>query len=371
MEKNEVKNIRQRRFFKKESKLFFMIISILMGFLIGAIVLKLSGYPPLEAYKSLFQGVFKRPRNVGWMVVNATPIIFTGLGVCFAFKAGLFNIGAEGQFMIGAIVGFIIGFSLDLPSFLLIPIALICAFLAGALYGAIAGFIKAKFGMHEVITTIMLNWIAFYFHNFIVNIKAFKQPNSMGTFEIKDAAKITLFEKSAGNLPGFLKSFFQAPVHFGIVLAIITAIILYFILDKTTLGYQFKACGLNSEASEYAGINTKRKITQSMAIAGGVCALGGCCQVLGFSYSISLLSSMENFGFDGLAVSLLANNNPFGCILSGLFFGGLNYGGTNIQRVLQVPSEVISIIMGTIIVFTAIPLVFKILRAKFNKRRGK
>ncbi|MDO4594039.1 MAG: ABC transporter permease [Tissierellia bacterium] len=369
MERNEIKNIRQRKFFHSNNKLVFILISILIGFLVGAVVLALAGYNPIEAYKSLFQGVFRKPRNVGWMIVNATPIIFTGLGVAFAFKTGLFNIGAEGQYMIGSIVGFVLGYLLHLPLILHVLVILVAAALAGAIYGGLAGFIKAKFGMHEVITTIMLNWIAFYFTNFIVNRPLFKMPNSMGTYEIQESARIT-FPKLSENAPEFLRSFFGASVHFGIILAIIVAIVLYYILEKTTLGYQLKAVGLNDEAAKYGGINTNAKLTQSMAISGAVCALGGACQVMGYTYGIYFLSSMENFGFDGLAVSLLANNNPFGCIFTGMFFGGLNYGGSNIQRVLQVPTELINIIMGTIIIFTAIPLVFKIIRAKVRKKRG-
>lgn len=369
MEMNSEKNIKQKKFFRLNNKLAFMLVSILVGFLVGAIVLVLAGYNPIDAYISLFQGVFRRPRNIGWMIVNATPIIFTGLGVTFAFKTGLFNMGAEGQYMIGSIVGFILGYVLHLPFIIHVIVILIFAALAGALYGGLAGYIKARFGMHEVITTIMLNWIAFYLTNFIVNLPIFKMPNSMGTHEIQETAKIT-FPTMPDSAPEFLKSFFGASVHFGIIIVIIIAFVLHFILEKTTLGYQLKAVGHNEEAARYGGINTKAKLTQSMAISGAVCALGGACQVLGFNYGIYLLSSMENFGFDGLAVSLLANNNPFGCIFSGMFFGGLNYGGSNLQRVLQVPTELIKIIMGTIIIFTAIPLVFKIVKAKINKRRN-
>ena len=370
MENKEKTNIMKKRKLSADNKFVFMLVSVLVGFLVGAIVLALAGYNPLEAYKLLFQGIFKRPKNIGWTIVNATPIIFTGLGVAFAFKTGLFNIGAEGQYMIGSIVGFIIGYSLDLPPVLHIIVTLLLAAIAGAVIGGLAGLIKAKFGIHEVISTIMLNWIIFYFNNFIVNLPRFKEPNSMGTYEIKESAKITLFRNMSENAPEFLRNFFKAPIHFGIILAIIIAILLRFILKKTTLGYQLKAVGFNKEAAEYGGINTNRKLTQSMAISGAVCALGGATQVMGYGYSISILASMENYGFDGLAVALLANNNPLGTILSGFFFGGLHYGGTNIQRVLQVPSELINIIMGTIIIFTSIPLVFKIIKAKRNRKRG-
>ena len=349
-----------------DSKLTFTLVSIILGLLVGAIVLALTGYNPIDAYTSLVSGVFKSPRNMGWAIVNSTPIILTGLGVCFAFQTGLFNMGAEGQFIIGSTVGFLLGHILNLPPIIHVILTLVVALLAGLIYGGLAGFIKAKFGIHEVISTIMLNWIAFYFQNFIVY--RYQKPNSMSTFDINDSAKITLVENAAKKFDGFFGQFFKAPIHLGFILAIICVILVYFILTKTSLGYKLKAVGLNREASRYGGINTERKIIQSMGISGAICSLAGVCQVMGYTYSLPLLSAMENFGFDGLAVSLLASNNPIGCIFSGLFLGSLKYAGSNLQRTMGVPSELISIIIGTIILFTAIPLIFKIIRAKIRKR---
>ncbi|WP_299032867.1 ABC transporter permease [uncultured Anaerococcus sp.] len=350
----------------KGSTLIFTLVSVLLGLLVGAIVLALAGYNPIEAYQKIIEGVFKSPRNMGWAIVNSTPIILTGLGVCFAFKTGLFNMGAEGQFIIGTTVGFLLGYGLDLPPVLHVLVTVLLAILAGFIYGGIAGFVKAKFGIHEVISTIMLNWIAFYFQNFIVF--RYKMPNSMNSFEVKDSAKITLIQNAAQKYDGFMGQFFRAPIHAGIFFAIICAILIHFILNKTSLGYKLKAVGLNKEASEYGGINVNRKLIQSMAISGAICSLAGVSQILGYTYSLPQLSAMENFGFDGLAVALLASNNPIGCIFSGLFLGSLKYAGGNLQRTMGVPSELISIIIGTIILFTAIPLIFKIIRAKINKK---
>ena len=173
------------------------------------------------------------------------------------------------------------------------------------------------------------------------------------------------------GLPKAIDNFFKAPIHLGLILAIVAAILLWYILKKTNLGYELKAVGLNQDAAKYGGIDVNKKLTLSMAISGAVCSLGGITQVLGYRYTISALSSMENFGFDGLAVSLLANNNPIGCIFSGLFFGGLKYSGANVQRVLHAPTEMINIIMGTIILFTAIPLMFRIIKSRFKNKGGK
>lgn len=350
----------------KSSPLVFTLVSILLGLIVGAIVLALAGYNPIEAYQKIIEGIFKSPRNMGWAIVNSTPIILTGLGVCFAFKTGLFNMGAEGQFIIGTTVGFLLGYLLDLPPIIHVIVTVLVALVAGFIYGGIAGFVKAKFGIHEVISTIMLNWIAFYLQNFVVY--RYRMPNSMSSFEVKESAKITLVKNAAQKYDGIFGQFFKAPIHMGIIFAIVCAILIYFILAKTSLGYKLKAVGLNKEASEYGGINVNNKIIQSMAISGAICSLAGVSQILGYTYSLPILSAMENFGFDGLAVALLASNNPIGCIFSGIFLGSIKYAGGNLQRSMGVPSELISIIIGTIILFTSIPLIFRILKAKMNKK---
>ena len=350
----------------KSSPLVFTLVSILLGLIVGAIVLALAGYNPIEAYQKIIEGIFKSPRNMGWAIVNSTPIILTGLGVCFAFKTGLFNMGAEGQFIIGTTVGFLLGYLVDLPPVIHVFVTVVVALLAGSIYGGIAGFVKAKFGIHEVISTIMLNWIAFYLQNFVVY--RYRMPNSMSSFEVKESAKITLVKNAAQKYDGIFGQFFKAPIHMGIIFSIVCAILIYFILAKTSLGYKLKAVGLNKEASEYGGINVNNKIIQSMAISGAICSLAGVSQILGYTYSLPILSAMENFGFDGLAVALLASNNPIGCIFSGIFLGSIKYAGGNLQRSMGVPSELISIIIGTIILFTAIPLIFRILKAKMNKK---
>lgn len=362
---SEEKKIKKKSL--KESKALFTIVSILIGFLAGALVLRLAGYAPWQAYKLLFEGVFKSPRNIGRTIVNSTPIILTGLGVCFGFQAGLFNMGAEGQFIIGSLVGFLLGYRLNLPPFLHVIITIFVAMVVGGLYGGLVGLLKAKLGIHEVISTIMLNRVAFYLQNFLVT--TYKKPNSMSTFDVQDTAKITLFPQAKLNFEGGMKRFFKAPIHGGVIAAIVAVIVVYYILKKTTLGYEIKAVGLNKEACEYGGINTDKRIIQAMTIGGILCSLGGVTQLLGYTYALPQLSAMENFGFDGLAVSLLASNNPIGCIFTGLFFGGLKYAGSNLQRVMGVPSEIINIIIGVIVLFTAIPLVFKIISAKHKRRK--
>lgn len=347
---------------------FFIVIAIFIGLLAGGISMILAGFNPLEAYKAMFDGVFASPRSIGWTIVQSTPIILTGLGIAFAFNTGMFNIGAEGQYIMGTIITMMVGTSISLPKPIQIPVIIVIALIVGAIYGGFAGFLKSKFGIHEVISTIMLNWIAFYLNNFVASSNTFAKVNSLASIQINNASRITLFPESGNQLPGFLGKFFSAPVHAGIIIAILFCIFIYILLNKTTYGYEFKAVGLNPSATEYAGININKTMISSMAISGAICSLAGAVQVMGYSYHISRLGAMENFGFDGIAVALLAMNNPIGVIFSGLFFGGLNYSGGNIQRVLRAPTEMIDIVIGSIILFSAMPLLFRILRRKFKRK---
>lgn len=356
---------------KSNNKIFFLILSVVLGFSFGAIALLVSGYNPLEAYAVIFQGIFGRPKYVSWTIIRATPVIFTGLGVAFAFRTGTFNIGAEGQYIIGSLVAAWVGYALNLPLALHILVVLLAVLLAGAVWGGLAGYIKARFGVNEVITTIMLNWIAFYLNNFIIYLPGFKKPNSEASFSIQDSASIKIFtelRKTAGN--GFIKDFFSAPVNLGFFLAIVTAVVLWYILKKTTLGYSLKAVGFNPDAAEYGGINVKKNLVISMAISGAICALGGATQVLGVTGNVATLSAMEGNGFDGIAVALLAFNHPIWAVLSGLFFGGLKYGGAQIQRAMGAPYEMIQIVIGTIILFSSMPLFVRILSRKWKGKKG-
>lgn len=367
-----MKQFKNRRLSEiKDSKIVFIVISIIFGLLAGALALVLAGYNPLEAYRVMLEGVFSKPRNMGWVLVRSIPIIITGLGISFAFKTGMFNIGAEGQYIVGTIVAVIVGTSINLPKIIQVPVILMLSMLAGAVWGGIAGLIKAKKGIHEVITTIMLNWVAFYFNNLVANSKTFKMANAMNSIDINQNSRIRVFDQTPSWLGELGKSFFSAPVHYGFVFAVIIAFVLLYILNKTTFGFKLKSVGFNPYAAEYSGINVNKTMTLSMAIAGAVCAFAGAVQIMGYTNHISNLGSMENFGFDGLAVSLLALNNPVACIFSGLFFGALNYSGANLQRVLHAPTELINIIIGTIILFTSMPLLFKVIKAKMSRRKNK
>ena len=339
----------------------FSLLSILLGLLVGAIVLVISGNSPIKAYGAMIEGIFGKPKYIAWTIIKATPYILTGLSIAFAFKTGLFNIGAEGQFIIGALVATLVGYSIQLPAIIHIPLTMILAGLAGGLWGSIAGFLKSKFGINEVIATIMLNWIAFYLSNFMVSNSFISVENSEASVNIQESASIGI-----DWLKGLVGP--ATSVNWGIIISIILVFVIWFVLTKTTLGFELRAVGHNKDAAEYAGIDVGKSILKSMAIAGLLAGVAGAIQVMGVTHNITVLAAQEGYGFDGIAVALIANSNPIGVIFSGLLFGAFKYGGTKMQSV-GAPSEVISIIIGSIVYFIALVHVIKIAVQKISKKR--
>ncbi|SHJ03935.1 nucleoside ABC transporter membrane protein [Geosporobacter subterraneus DSM 17957] len=341
--------------------LILTLLSIVMGLLVGALIITLSGYNPLEAYRLMLEGIFSQPRYIAWTVIRATPLILTGLSVAFAFRTGLFNIGAEGQFIIGALTAALLGYFLELPAILHVPIVLCGSILAAATWGGIVGFLKSKFGIHEVIASIMLNWIALYFMNYIINQPGFKRPGTEASFDIHESARI--------SIPWMREVLGPATkVNWGIVIALVITAVIYYLLFKTTIGYELRAVGYNKDAAEYGGINVNRSIMLSMAIAGALAGAAGAMHVMGVSFRVSVLAAMEGYGFNGIAVALIGNNNPFGVILSAFLFGGLTYGGSKMQTI-GVPTEVINIVIGSIIFFVATYRIFRYVLVLFNRKK--
>lgn len=368
---------RVRKFFRN-SNIGYTLASVFIGFLVGAVILAIAGFNPLEAYSVMIKGVFSRPSYIAWTIIRATPLIITGLSIAFAFKTGLFNIGAEGQFIVGAMTAAAAGYFIKLPAIIHIPVVIILAMTAAGIYGGFAGYLKAKHGVHEVISTIMLNWIALYLNNYIVRLEGFKRATTQKSFDIQPTSSIIILEqwkrseigKAWLNNHEFWKDVFRTPLNFGIVGAIILAIIIWYVLNKTTLGYELKAVGFNKHAAEYGGINVQKSIIVSMLMAGALAGAAGAFHVMGESKSIASLAAMEGYGFDGIAVALIGGSTPLGAIFSGFLFGGLKYGGTKIQPALGAPSEVISIVIGTIVFFIAIPRAIKYIIEKLPKKRG-
>lgn len=357
------------------NKILTGLFSILIGFFFGAIILQLSGISPVEAFEVFIEGAFSRPNYIAYILIKSTPLILTGLSIAFAFKTGLFNIGAEGQFIIGAITAAVLGYLFNFPAYIQIPFLIMSSIIVSGLYGGLSGFLKAKYGVHEVLSTIMLNWIALYLSNYVVFIEKLRRPHMETTESIQANSSITFFENwkisDAGiewlNEHEFLKLFLRPPVNAGFLIALLCVFFIWFLLKKTSYGKKLKAVGLSPMAATYAGINTKAKITQSMMIAGALSGLAGATHVMGVSKNIAVLSAFENYGFDGIAVSLIGANHPIGVVFSGLFLGTLKYAGQKIQPQLDAPGELINIIIGLIVFFISMPKIISFTKRRWGK----
>lgn len=357
------------------------IVAILFGFFVATIVLASAGYDPIEAFEALIDGMIGKPKYIANVIIKATPLLFTGVAVAFAFRVGLFNIGAEGQYVFGTVFATIVGILLDLPPVLQIPVVLLVGMLAGAAAGALVGWLKAKFGIHEVITSIMLNWISLYFNNFVVNSEAFHKANSTKSLPINPSGYTMLFTDMKSSSDG-LAALKDIPVvgdaiartdaNVGIIVAIIAAIFIGWLLMRTKVGYEMRAVGFNRDAAQFTGINVKRNLVLCMAISGALCGVAGALNITGLNpHSISVLAAFENYGFNGLSVAFIAGCSPVGCIPASLLFAGLLYGGQSVQQVVGAPSEIISIIIGTIVFFMALGGVIPMLAEYLDRRRAK
>lgn len=344
----------------KDSSVLYTLIAIVTGFIVGAILLAVIGISPIAAYGRLVEGIFGKPKYIAWSIVYASPLILTGLSVAFSFKTGVFNIGAEGQFVVGSLAAVIVGACLDLPPVIHVIVCAAAAMLAGALWGTIVAVLKVKKGINEVLSYIMFNWIAYYLSNYMVNTEwLHNEGNAEATKDIKKTASLIC--------PDFITKLTDCKnTNWGIVIAVAAAIVIWFIISKTTLGYQLRAVGFNKNAAEYGGINSNAAVMKAMAISGALAGLGGMVQLCGMGSRISQFSGQEGFGFEGITVALIASSNPIGCIFSGLFYGMMKYGGTKLT-LIKAPSEVIDIIMGVIVLFIAISHIFRHL---LNKKKG-
>ena len=375
------------------SSLLASLVCILIGLIVGFIVLLILGGITLaqegnaasfselltitweKGLKPILQGGFYKSGNTMGMgvrmeILQAAPLIMTGLSVAFAFKTGLFNIGAAGQYTLGAFFALYSAMVLKLPWYL----CLAASALGGALWGAIPGIFKAFLNVNEVITSIMFNWIGLYAVNTMIyqqgtgpmfNIKTTK------TFTLKEAAPAALipnFNVTVGGKEYFGKLFRPT---IGIFLAIGIAVLVYIIINKTTFGYELKACGHNKHAAQYAGINEKKNVVLSMTIAGALAGLGaGLFYLSGSKEWEPLMSTMLPMaGFNGISVALLASSHPIGCIFSAIFISHITVGGGFMYAKLF-PGEVADIISGVVIYLCAFSLLFKSGILKLMKRKG-
>lgn len=362
------------------NQFFRTFLAIILGFVVAGIMLLLMGHNPFSVYTTMFTGVFTNPRNIAETIVKATPLIITGASIAFAFKTGLFNIGAEGQYTMGFVLAGMVGIMIDLPWFLQVPVLLLAGMIGGLLLGGIAGILKSKFGVHEVISGIMLNWISLYFLNYIALGSSFFVQETSGTAPINVSGQIKLFaaEKAAGDyasiteVPIIGKVLARSDINYGILIAIAVAVFLHFVIKKSTLGYQLKAVGFNKDAAEFAGIDVNKNIIRSLAIAGMIAGLAGAVNIMSLSpHKITSLAMFENYGFDGLSVALIAGSSLIGVIPSAVLFAIFRIGGSVIQQQYQISSEIISILIGVIIFFIALSSILPIIADIIASRKTK
>lgn len=338
------------------------IMAIAAGLLFGLIILLFSNArQAFPAFGMILKGGFTDGLvGLAQVFYLSTPIILTGLSVGFAFKTGLFNIGSSGQFTCGAFAAVFIGVKWTfLPDNIHWIVALLGAFIAGAIWGMVPGILKAIANVNEVITSIMMNYIGMYLVNILI-VKYVYDPIKSQSVPVAASAIIPK--------AGLDKIFNSNNINISIFIAILAVIVIYFVLNKTTFGFELKACGLSPEASRYAGINAKRNIILSMAIAGALSGLGGGLLYLaGSGKYLQVIDVLAPQGFNGISVALLGMSNPIGILFAGLFIGHITVGGNNIQLYNFVP-EIVDIIISTIIYFGAFALLIKNLFVRFRRR---
>src|SRR6266496_2644907 len=345
------------------------VISVILAFIAGAIVILIT-WPDktvgpfqniINAYAALFTGSYGSLANISDTLVIVTPLIFASISVAIAFRAGLFNIGAAGQLAVGAMAADMIGLTFtSWPSWLLIPVMLLASILAGAIWGGIAGFLKAWRGAHEVVTTIMLNWIAFYGTDYLINSAPFTAPFGVTqTIALSPQAQLpslaALYNQTLGNFLPRLDPFllFSYTVDVSIFFALIALVIYWFIISRTTFGYEIRVIGQNPKAAKYAGIPTRRNIFLVMAIAGAFAGLAGSTNLMGqpgYNLTATAFSGLPT-GFDAIAVALLGQTTAIGILLASLLIGGLRSGSTAMQSIAHVDPNLVLIIEALVLFF--------------------
>ncbi|MCL2400564.1 MAG: ABC transporter permease [Defluviitaleaceae bacterium] len=344
------------------------ILVVIVGLLIGFIILLISDSgQALPAFATILTFGASSMRNAGDVLLFATPIILTGLSVAFAFRTGLFNIGASGQFTFGGFVAIFIGVEfLFLPPPIRILASIIAAALAGALWGAIPGLLKAYRNVHEVISCIMTNYIGMFFVNFLIINHLFDQGRGTSTRMPSDSNLPTM-----GLEHIFRDNIRASHVNSGIIITILIVILVYIILEKTTFGYELKACGFNKEAAKYAGINENRNIIFSMMISGALAGTAGALNFMnGTGLSMSIVDALAMEGFTGISVAFLGLNHPIGIIFSGILVSYLYLGGARMQ-LFGFSIEIVEIVISIIIYFCAFVFLVKSFLGNAIKNFGK
>ncbi len=364
MNQNFVKRLVER--VGRTSSFRLTVLAVLSALVVGAVIIVLSDIDSLrdgdfgtalgtvvKAYWALFVGSFGSLRALSNTISSTTPLLLCGISVAVAFKAGLFNIGATGQMLAGGMTSLWVGFAMHGPGIIQVPLAIAAGALGGAIFGAIPGILKARTGAHEVITTIMLNNMAAFLVLWLLKTTLFQREDRTDP--------ISKLVDPAGRLPrmfGFLSGRQDLLAHVGFLVAVLAVIVFWWVLQRSTIGFEFRAFGLNSDAAQYAGMRTKRLTVTAMMIAGAFAGMAGGSEVLG-TYGYASQNFAGNIGFDAIAIALLGRSTPLGTAFAAVLFGALQAGGRQMQANTDVPIDLIVVLRALIVMFIAAPLLVK------------
>ncbi|MCG7406214.1 ABC transporter permease [Paenibacillus sp. ACRRX] len=345
----------------RQESVWISLLSIVIGLVIGAIVMLVSGYDPLLAYQSLVEKIVGNSYDFGETLRAVVPLIMTGLAVAVAFRAGLFNIGVEGQIVMGSIGALLVGHFVSLPPVIHGIVAMIVGTLVGGLWGMLVAWLKTSRGINEVISCIMLNWCALYISHIV--IRTLMEESGTGRSKlIQESASIQLDSLSAW-MDG-------ARIHWGFAIAIIAVIGYSFFMNKTKWGYEIRAVGSNRHAAHYAGMKVNSTVLRAFFISGMLGGMVGTFEVLGVFKYVAIAPATSGLGFDGIAVALLGMNTAIGIFFSAILFGALMYGAQGMSFGADVPGEVVRMIISIIIFFTAAPGLLRMF-FKLRTRKGR
>lgn len=312
------------------------IISVLLALVVGGIVIACLGKNPIQGYALLFSGSLGTPQKFASSLVSACPLIFTALAAAFAYRCGVFNLGGEGQFIMGAVSAIVFLLVTGIEGVLGTVLAILVGTVVGALWAALPGIMKITRGLNEMITSIMLNYVATLFMGFIYT-NAFRDGGNPQTPSVADSVMLA-------KIPGFR-------IHTGVILAIVLGLVVAYVISKTSFGFKIRAVGLNPLASKVNGFNVKFLVMAAFVISGAIAGMGGAVELLGKQYR--LMSGFgSGFGFDGVAIALIAQLNPLASLIVAIFFGALTTGASSMQVGIMVPTAIVEIIRALIIIFS-------------------
>lgn len=349
---------------KKYHNVALPFMAVFSGLLLGAIIMLVFGYDPIRGYEELFYSAFGNVKSISEIFRAMAPLIFTALGFAVASRAGFFNVGLPGQAYVGWVfAGWFALSNPNMPRPILILATVIIAMIAGGIAGSIPGILRAYLGTSEVIVTIMMNYILLYSCNYII-----REVFADNLMKNKDST--INVSANASYRTEWLRALTDNPrMNLGIFFAIIAVVVIWFLLTKTTLGFEIRSVGLNPTASDYAGMSAKRTIILSMIISGALAGLGGAIQGLGTFQNVYIQGGSLDIGFDGMAVALLASNSPLGIPFAAFLFGFLSIGAPGMGRA-QIPPELINVVTASIIFFIGVKFIFEQLLKPRKKAKG-